>query len=131
MNAVRDYFVCASAVRLATGEVLFAGLRPAQVCDPTTGTFLAMDGTSDLSNATLLANGMVLFAGRTLFYDGSPYLDSDGLIIESVTQMFNRETRRFVPFEPMKTQRGMHSVTLLAVGMSPPCRRLRPLLLLE
>ena len=100
---------CAPAIRLADDTVLFPGQYPTQIYDPVSDTFRASGMTiSDQSNAVLLMNGKVLFAGG----------ESDAIGRSSVAEVYDPKTGTFASTGSMGWRRVWHTLSLLPNGMA-------------
>lgn len=99
--------ICAPAVLLADGRVLFAQQNRAQLYDPVTGAFNLTGATGHcLTAAALLMNGNVLFAGGECDEEGR----------SSRAELYDPATGTFAFTGDMAWRRSWHTLTLLADG---------------
>jgi hypothetical protein len=100
---------CAPAILLVDGTVLFPGQYPAQVYDPVSDAFRASGMTiSDQSNAVLLTNGKVLFAGG----------EGDAIGRSSAAELYDAMTGTFALTGSMAWRRVWHTLSLLPNGLA-------------
>ena len=99
---------CAPAILLADGTVLFPGQYPAQRYDPAADSFSAagMPIADGHTAATILMNGLVLFAGG----------ESDELGRMSIAELYNPATGSFTATGSMMSGRAGHTLNLLPNG---------------
>jgi hypothetical protein len=98
---------CPPAMLLPDGKVLFAGQYPAQLFDPVTNTFSTTGKMNlDHSEAVVLPNGMVLFAG--------------GAVVgrTATAELYDPGNGAFIFTGNMSAPRVWHTLTLLPNGMA-------------
>ena len=96
---------CAPSVLLADGNVLFPGQYPAQLYEPAADVFTALPMMlHDQSEAALLPNGQILFAGGS------------GMARIADTELYLPAAHTFVSTGSMSAPRVWHTLTPLANG---------------